>query len=143
MSQKKRHQLFLYAIALGLLHSARAFAQPLPPFYGGPVTVFDIEVEIIDSGTLLDAQATVSHDQRYVTINAQVANSTVVALQQFRTQAVKTGAGPGSGFVGGVSLLGEGGQAVSRTLPSAIDRADRNAISVLNQRGVHLVAPLK
>ena len=140
MVPRKRKRFFLWAVGLALLATAPAFAQPVPPFIGGPVTAFDVEIGIIDSGALLDAQAVVSSDRRYVTITAQPVNPTVLALQQFHTQAIAVG---GSGFVGGADPPANAAPNVPRNLPSEIDRADRDAVSVLNRRGVFLLAPLK
>jgi hypothetical protein len=141
MSQKNTHWTLPAAIALGLFASnGRAIAQSAPPFYGGPVTVFDVEIGIIDSGTLLDAQAVVSQDRRYVTINARPTNTGLLALQDFQTQQISTAA---AGFVGGVNPGGIAQPPTGHTLPSEIDRAARDAASVLNRRGVYLIAPLK
>ena len=123
------------------LGARTAHAQALPPFFGGPITAFDVEVRIIDSGALLEAQAMVSNDQRYVTITAQPTNSALLALQQFRTQTITFGGG--SGFVGGVDPTGKAKLKPPRSLPSEIDRADRNAASILNRRGIYLLTPLK
>ncbi len=130
----------LAAVLIPLWLVGSALAQAAPPFYGGPVTAFDVEISIIDSGTLLDAQAVVSSDQRYVTINARADNSSLLALQQFRTQNVSTA---GAGFVGGVDPSGQTNAKAAPALPSQIDRAGRDAVSVLNRRGVFLLTSLK
>jgi hypothetical protein len=140
MRQKIRHPLSVLGFVVALTLGTCVFAQALPPFYGGPVTAFDVEVGIIDSGTLLDAQAVVSQDRRYVTINTQATNTALLALQEFQTQAIAVG---GSGFVGGADPSSHFTSSVPHTLPSEIDRADRDAVSVLNRRGVFLLAPLK
>ncbi len=138
--QRLRFVVCGLAVALGLILSAPALAQTAPPFIGGPVTVFDIEIGIIDSGTLLDAQAVVSQDRRYVTINARPTNSGLLALQDFQTQQIAVAA---QGFVGGANPAGLKRAAAAQASPSEIDRADRDALSVLNHHGVYLLAPLK
>jgi hypothetical protein len=138
-SELKLNSLLLGA-GLAFSLSNRALAQPIPPFYGGPVTVFDIEIGVIDSGALLDAQAVVSNDQRYVTINARPSNSSLLALQNFQTQQISPAA---QGFVGGVSPAGVSRPATPHTSPSEIDQAVRDTASVLNRRGVYLLAALK
>jgi hypothetical protein len=117
-----------------------ASAQTTPPFFGGPVTGFDIQVGVIESGALLDAQAVVSSDRKYVTINARPSNTGLLALQQFQTQVISTTA---AGFVGGVNPSGIVAPTVPNRMPSEIDQADRDALSVLNQRGMYLLVPLK
>jgi hypothetical protein len=149
MRQKTIFRLFMSAgvAMLGFIGASPAQVAPAvsPPFFGGPVTAFDIEVSIIDSGRLLDAQAVVSNDQRYVTINARADNSGLLALQQFRTQTATVG---GAGFVGGVDPSGKLEKTALEFSPAAgspsdIDRAGHNATSVLNRRGVFLLTPLK
>ena len=132
-------RFFPVALALALLPAPRAVAQTPPPFIGGPVTAFDVEVSIINSGELLDAQAVVSNDRRYVTINARADNSTLLALKQFQIAAAVAG----TGFVGGVNPTGQATVPAARNLPSEVDRSDRAAVSILNRHGVFLLTPLK
>jgi hypothetical protein len=133
------HRLLALNAALALSLTTRALAQQAAPFFGGAVTGYDVEVGIIDAGAILDAQPVVSSDQRYVTINARPSNSNLIALQTFPVLAAVAG----SGYVGGVDPSGALTPAVARTSPSDVDRAARDAASVLNQRGVYLLTPLK
>ena len=133
------HRLFLLTGVFAFSLSARASAQTLPPFFGGPVTAFDVEVSVINSGELLDAQAVVSNDRRYMTITARADNATLLALKQFQT----TAAVAGTGFVGGVNPTGHTAVPAPRNLPSEADRSDRAAVSILNRHGVFLLTPLK
>ena len=75
-----------------------AFAQRVP-FIGGAATGYDPEGSVVNSGAILDAQAVVSDDRKYVTINARPTNTQLLALRSFSF------AGGGNaaqlGFVGG------------------------------------------
>jgi hypothetical protein len=129
-----------------LILCADAQAQNGPPFMGGG-TAFDPEVGIVHSGAKLDAAVTVSADRKYVTITTGVANSDLRELVLFPVVGI--------GFVGGVnpggdaSLAGAGPDAPPaaaanlnngiNTSPSAI--ANQN--TVLNRRGMYLLAPLE
>jgi hypothetical protein len=138
--ETKLHRLFLLALGLAFALGARiAHGQAAPPFFGGPVTAFDTEVSIVDSGALLDVEDVVSNDEKYVTLTVRADNSTVLALKQFQVQSVAAG----SGFVGGVDPTGKTNVKAAHSLPSEIDRADRNAVSVLNRHGVYLLTPLR
>ena len=145
-TNRRRYRSFLLICGLWFAIGNRAYGQPVPPFFGGPITTFDFQIGVIDSGSLLDAQAAVTNDQRYVTITARPDNATVIALKQFRIEAIAASgvaAGGAAGFVGGVNLTNQTNQAVSGASPTEIDRAGHNAVSVLNRRGVFLLAPLK
>lgn len=85
-----RSPVFTAVALLALLAAATdARAQN---FFGGGAASFDPEIDIVESGALLDAQATVSHDRKYVTITAQPQLSRLLSLQPFAFQ--------GSGTVG-------------------------------------------
>ncbi len=68
----------------GLAASA-AMAQV--PFYYAGATAFDPQISVVNSGVILDAQATVSPDLKYVTITARPSNTSLLALQQFTFQS--------------------------------------------------------
>jgi hypothetical protein len=117
--------LILVAAGCGLA-PALARGQTVPFFAGGN-TAFDPEVSVVNSGAVLDAQAVVSQDRRYVTINARTENSTLLALRTF--SFASGGNQPALGFVGGA---GQGnGAAAAAGSGNALDR-----------RGVTLVTPL-
>jgi hypothetical protein len=143
---RRRFWAFVLICGASFAMSNRALGQPVPPFFGGAITPFDFQIGVIDGGSLLDAQATVLSDQRYVTVTARPDNATVIALKQFRIEAVAASgaaAGGAAGFVGGVNLANQTNQGVSLASPAEIERAGQNAVSVLNRRGVFLLAPLK
>jgi hypothetical protein len=115
VNNKQPYRILVLAGALALFLTARAHAQQVPPFFGGPVSGYDVEIGIIDAGAIL------------------------IALQTFPVLAAVAG----SGYVGGVDPSGALTPAAPRTSPSDIDRAARDAASVLNHRGVYLLAALK
>ena len=90
--------MLLAAIACGFAAST-AHAQRVPFFNAAP-TGFDPEISVVNSGALLDAQAVVSDDRKYVTINARPSSSRLLALREFTFQSA--GAVP-LGFVGGAA----------------------------------------
>jgi hypothetical protein len=101
-----------------------ASAQQVP-FFAGGATGFDPEVSVVNSGEVLDAQAVVSHDRRYVTINARAQSSRLLALREFSFAG--GGRAVPLGFVG---------------LGLDDDDNDRN-LNVLNRAGMNLVARLE
>lgn len=86
-------------IVLLPLSAPRAAAQA--PFFGG-AAIFDPEIDVVESGMILDAQATVSADRKYVTITSRVQNAQLLAIREF---AFQVGAG-GGGQVGGPPQFG-------------------------------------
>jgi hypothetical protein len=130
-----------------LVCASAATAQQGPPFFGGG-TAYDPEVGVVQSGALLDASATVSADRKYVTITTGATNSDLRDLVQFPVVDIV-------GFVGGVNPAGNAALAgVGPDAPPAAAATNRNGINtspaaianqatVLNQRGMFLVAPLK
>jgi hypothetical protein len=103
-------------------------------FMGGG-TAYDPEVGVVESGAKLDATATVSADRKYVTITARADNSDLRALVLFPVVDL--------GFVGGANPGGDAGVAGLdngiNTSPTAI--ANQN--TVLNRRGMFLLAKLE
>jgi len=144
-----------------MLMCAGLQAQPLPPFIGGGGTAYDPEVGVVESGALLDAQATVSADRKYVTITTGFTNTKLIDLVQFPVVEVGFvgGVGGGGGNAGGGTAggAGAGGSGAGRagngrsnssgsssvnginTSPTAI--ANQN--SILNREGMFLLAPLR
>jgi hypothetical protein len=82
-----------------------AFGQA-PPFFGGGGTAFDPEVSTVFSGALMDAQAVVSNDRKYVTLNMRATNSRLRTLVTFPVVTADT---VNRGFAGGANLGGTGG----------------------------------
>jgi hypothetical protein len=64
-------------------------------FFGGGGNSFDPQISVVNSGTVLDVQATVSADRKYVTMTMRPQLATLVALREFAFQN-----GNGSGIVG-------------------------------------------
>jgi hypothetical protein len=67
----------------------------VPPFFSAGAAAFEPQIGIVNSGVVQDAQAVVSHDLKYVTLNMQVQNSNLLALQEFTFQKL-----PSLGVVG-------------------------------------------
>jgi hypothetical protein len=116
--------LFVVGIAVLSIGTA-ATAQPIPPPFGGPPSLFDPEPGVVESGVVLDAQAVVSADRKYVTINARFGQSQLVSLVPFPVNG---------GFVGGFNPGGGGGGGGGG--PGGF------SASVLEKPGMHKIAPL-
>lgn len=82
------------------------FARAQNNIYGG-ASLFEPEIDVVNSGILLDVQATVSHDRKYVTMTMRPQNAQLLALREF---AFQTGS-PVQGTAGGVNpaMGGAGG----------------------------------
>jgi hypothetical protein len=137
-----RLHVFLAAAILIGVHQSSASAQVGVPFFGGGAIAFDPEISIVNSGALLDAQAVVSHDRKYVTITAQPSNSQLIALQTF---AVGSQSG---GFVGGPPVAPAPNQPQPNPAPGNVIQNSPSAIgnsatpSIVQQRGMTLLKPL-
>ncbi len=97
-SKNRRHFAFLAAIAAGALSASpqsRAQVVVVPPFNSNGVATFDPVIDTVQSGALLDAQATVSADRKYVTLTMRPQLSTVIAFFTFQFQG-----DPNQAFVG-------------------------------------------
>lgn len=136
-----RVTVFLLAFAAGGLVSVSANAQRIP-FFDAAGTGFDPEISVVNSGELLDAQAVVSNDLKYVTINARASSSRLLALREFAFANRDRNAIPQLGFVGGAAAaLEPDGQGGRRRVPRAGIGGDapRNA---LDRPGMTLVGRL-
>jgi len=80
---------------LVLLGARPASAQGVAPFFSAGAAAFEPQIGIVNSGIVEDVQAVVSHDLKYVTLNMQVQNSNLLALQEFTFQKL-----PSLGVVG-------------------------------------------
>ncbi|HEY8667999.1 MAG TPA: hypothetical protein VIL86_15210 [Tepidisphaeraceae bacterium] len=69
------------------------------PFFSRTPIVFEPQIEVVNSGAILDAAAVVSNDRKYVTITARPSNTRLLALQQFVFMTDNPPGGPG-GLVG-------------------------------------------
>jgi hypothetical protein len=54
----------------------------------GQSAIFEPEIDVVNSGVVMDAQATVSADRKYVTLNMRVSNAELLALRTFQFQGV-------------------------------------------------------
>jgi hypothetical protein len=134
---------------LGFSQNARAQA----PFFFGCGTAFTPEISVVNSGVILDAQATVSADRKYVTLTARPQSSALLALRNFTFQNGQNGVQ--QGFVGDppplppVNTSPDGSRAGNdpstavRTSPSDILRYAHSQASILHRDGMTRVGGLK
>lgn len=90
---------FLFVMCVAF--AAREVLAQAPPFPGGGAGAFDPQIDVVNSGALLDAQVVVSEDRKYVTITARPSLSRLQALNVFPVQQVGQGGGGGGGTAGG------------------------------------------
>lgn len=104
------------------------------------VVAYDPEISTVQAGAVLDAQAVVSYDRKYVTINFQAQESRPIALIAFPIVNQTPG-----GFVGGAMPTGQppAGGAVSMSSPAEIQRHATALKSVLSKPGTYLLATTK
>ena len=116
-----------------LLLSPFTYAQ-----FGG-AAIFEPEIDIVNSGAVLDAQATVSHDRKYVTMTLRPQNSQLLSIQTFTFQTAAGVPLPG-GTVGGVNPVIPGPGGASAAVPDRINPAARvrpgHGGAILLRRGV-------
>lgn len=101
-----RTHLWLATVGVTLLLSLPAGAQA-PPFFNGGGGIFDPEISVVQSGVILDAQAVVSADRKYVTLTNRFQNAQLLNLREF---AFQTGGGA-AGQIGGGGVAGGAGAA--------------------------------
>ena len=115
----------LIAFAACGLAPLSASAQRVP-FFTPAGTGFDPEISVVNSGEVLDAQAVVSDDLKYVTINARPSSSRLLALREFGFADSNRNAIPQLGFVGGAGAAGavlrNARRAGGGDRPNALDR---------------------
>jgi hypothetical protein len=109
-------------------------AQVAVPFFSGAGTAFEPEISVVNSGEVLDAQAVVSNDRKYVTLNMRASSSRLLALRQF--DLATAGKNQLMGFVGGAGAAGNAGTGVNAS-PAASARENP-----LDRQGTSLVAGL-
>ena len=112
-----RTHLVIATAAVLLLVSLPASAQA--PFFGGG-GIFDPEIDVVESGMLLDATAVVSADRKYVTMTMRPQSTQLLAIQEF---AFQTGGGRG-GAVGGGAVNGAAAGAGAGFGAAADEEAD-------------------
>src|SRR3954470_13664370 len=94
--------LFAVIAACGFARTSNA--QRVTPFFSPAGTGFDPEISVVNSGQVLDAQAVVSNDMKYVTITARPSSSHLLALRDFSFQTASNRT-PRLGFVGGAGAV--------------------------------------
>jgi hypothetical protein len=109
-----RHVLILAATLL--FSSASAKAQ-----FGG-AAIFEPEIDIVNSGAILDAQATVSADRKYVTMTMRPQNTQLLSIQNFTFQTAAGVPLPG-GVIGGVNPVVPVPAGAPENLPSNVNPA--------------------
>ena len=131
-----RHILGIVAFltACGLA-APLAQAQRVTPFISPAATGFDPEISVLNVGQIMDAQATVSHDRKYVTITSRASSSHLLALRQFDFQTASNR--QALGFVGGAGA----GAAVAVNNNTRV-AVPSGAANPLDQPGMTLVARL-
>jgi hypothetical protein len=123
----RRALILLSILATYGLAPRSASAQRIPFFFPAG-TGFDPEISVVNSGEVLDAQAVVSHDLKYVTINTRAASSNLLALREFTFQSAS---GVRLGFVGGAAQQQQ-----------ALARANARRNNPLDRPGMTLVGRL-
>ena len=115
---------------VALLAPSRAAAQFIP-FFNNQPTLFSPEIDVVNSGVILDAQPVVSSDMKYVTMNMRVANTELLALRDFAFQVGGNGGNFG-GFVGGA---GGGGAAAGGAAGGGGEKDNDATLTVKARRG--------
>ena len=121
----------LLALAACAAAASHAHAQVAVPFFSSANTGFDPEISVVNSGEVLDAQAVVSNDRKYVTLNMRASSSKLLALRQFNF-ATSGSNNRLFGFVGGAAATAAANGAGSGDARE----------NVLDRRGTNLVAGL-
>jgi general secretion pathway protein D len=103
-----RVTLFNGQRAYVLVATQRAYVSDLEPVVGNNVAAFDPTIDVVSSGVLLDVQATVSADRKYVTLTLRPQLAQLLNLFTFNFQ------GAASGVVG-VPIGGIGGGVLDTT----------------------------
>jgi hypothetical protein len=110
---KLSHLLFLAGLSL---LSPVTYAQ-----FGG-AAIFEPEIDIVNSGAILDAQATVSADRKYVTMTLRPQHSELLQIHTFTFQTAAGVPLPG-GMIGGVNPVIPGPGGAPAAIPERINPA--------------------
>ena len=123
--------------------SPRTYLLMFIPLLLSPITaraqfsgaaIFEPEIGVVNSGAVLDAQATVSADRKYVTMTMRPSVSQLLALRTFQFQGF--GNVPG-GTVGGVNPVVAGMVDATPQRPNAPMRVGAgNGGAILLKRGI-------
>jgi hypothetical protein len=117
------------------LIAASAIAQAVPAFFGPGIVAYNPQPAVVESGALLNPQATVSADRKYVTITSGSVNSRLRSLTNFPVVQNTP-----QGFVGGVNLDVLPSNSLAQPSPDQIDRVGKSWIFA--RQGMYLVKPL-
>jgi general secretion pathway protein D len=90
-----------------LIATQRAYVSDLTPVVGNGVVAFSPTIDVINSGVLLDVQATVSSDRKYVTLTLRPQLAELLGLFEFTFQQGTT--------QGTTPIIGGGGTIVTNT----------------------------
>ena len=143
-----RHVIVVLAGVLGLAQAAHAQV----PFFQRGGSAFTPEISIVSTGVLSDVQATVSADEKYVTLNMRPQNSTLLSLRSFNFQQGTANFGnvgdppptpPAKGGAAGKNAGKDDPSSAVRTSPSEILARAKAQASVLHQSGMTKVSGLK
>ncbi|MFT3788797.1 MAG: hypothetical protein QM770_21940 [Tepidisphaeraceae bacterium] len=94
--------------AFVVVSTQQSYVSDLEPVVGSGAVGFDPTIDTVNSGVVLDVQATVSADRKYVTLTLRPQLSRLIALRQFATFAGGTqgnGNGTGTGNGGTTNTL--------------------------------------
>ncbi|HYE20502.1 MAG TPA: hypothetical protein VEA69_18790 [Tepidisphaeraceae bacterium] len=126
---------FLFATAA--LFALPSISRAQVAGFGGGSGLFEPEIEIVESGIVLDTQATVSADRKYVTMTFRAQNSQLLSLTSFAFQTGTTM----TGVIGGGA--GAGGAAPDRVEPQTsggvnapVTLAPGAGPRIMSQRGI-------
>jgi hypothetical protein len=133
--QHMNHRIIRCLTLPSLFLTTTAVAQTAPAFFGPGIIAYDPQPAVVESGALLNPQATVSSDQRYVTITTGGTSTRLRSLTNF--PVVQT---QGQGFVGGVNLDAPAANFSAQQSPDQIDRTGKSWI--LARQGMYLLQPL-
>lgn len=90
-----RVTLFNGQRAYVLVSTQRAYVSDLTPIVGTGAVGFDPETEFVNTGAVLDVQATVSSDRKYVTLTLRPQVATLLTLRNFQVAQATAGGGTG------------------------------------------------
>jgi hypothetical protein len=98
--------------------------------------IFEPEIDVVNSGAVLDVQPTVSHDLKYVTMNMRAQNSQLVDLFTFQFQGPGGGVVLPGGVVGGVNPVVVGLNAIPQRPNAPMRVANGSGGAILLKRGI-------
>jgi type II secretory pathway component GspD/PulD (secretin) len=100
-----RVTLFNGQRAYVLVATQRAYVSDLEAVVGNNTSAFEPTIDVVSSGVLLDVQATVSADRKYVTLTLRPQLAQLLSLSTFNFQGASSG----------TTIVGNGGELVQNT----------------------------